>query len=82
MFCALILVFGGSEGVESRFHVLRSRTHFGQYRWRRVSFSYFALPDSFGNVLRASGHVLKFYALGIILCSTEGTGPHFHVLRS
>jgi ABC-type sulfate transport system permease subunit len=28
MFCAPELVFGGTEGVVSRFHVLRSRTHF------------------------------------------------------
>jgi hypothetical protein len=28
MFCALGYVFGGMEGVGSRFHVLRSRTHF------------------------------------------------------
>jgi hypothetical protein len=29
MFCVPGLVFGGTEVVESRFHVLRSRTHFG-----------------------------------------------------
>jgi hypothetical protein len=28
MFCARRLVFGGTEGVSSRFHVLRARTHF------------------------------------------------------
>jgi hypothetical protein len=32
MFCASRLVFGGTEGVGSRFHVLRSRTHFRRYR--------------------------------------------------
>jgi hypothetical protein len=37
MFCAPGLIFGGSEGAESRFHVLRSRTHF----------SCFALPHTF-----------------------------------
>jgi hypothetical protein len=47
MFCAPGLVFGGTEGVGSLFHVLRSRTHFRQYRGRRVPFSCFALPDSF-----------------------------------
>jgi hypothetical protein len=31
MFCAPRLVFGGIEGVGSRFHVLRSRAHFGRY---------------------------------------------------
>jgi hypothetical protein len=31
MFCAPGHVFGGTEGVESLFHVLRSRTHFWRY---------------------------------------------------
>jgi hypothetical protein len=47
MFCATRLVFGGTEGVGSRFHVLRSRTRFRLYRGRRVPFSCSALPDSF-----------------------------------
>jgi hypothetical protein len=34
MFCDPQVVLGGSEGVGCRFHVLRSRTHFGLYiRW-------------------------------------------------
>jgi hypothetical protein len=36
MFCAPRLVFGGIDSVESHFLILRSRTHFGQYRGRRV----------------------------------------------
>jgi hypothetical protein len=32
MFCTPGLVFGGTEGVGSRFHVLRSRTRFRRYR--------------------------------------------------
>jgi hypothetical protein len=31
MFCALGLIFDGTEGVGSRFHVLRSRTRFRRY---------------------------------------------------
>jgi hypothetical protein len=31
MFCAPGLIFGGIDGVGSRFHVLRSRTHFRRY---------------------------------------------------
>jgi hypothetical protein len=38
LFCAPGLVFSGIEGVGSRFHVLRSRTHFQRYRGRRVPF--------------------------------------------
>jgi hypothetical protein len=43
LFCTPGLIFGGTEGAVSRFHVLRCRTRFG----RRVPFSCFALPDSF-----------------------------------
>jgi hypothetical protein len=45
MFCAPGLVFGGTEGVRSRFHVLRARTRFLRYRGHRVPFSCFARPD-------------------------------------
>jgi hypothetical protein len=41
LFCALGHFFGGTEGVGSRFHVLRSQTHFRRYRGRRVQFSCF-----------------------------------------
>jgi hypothetical protein len=44
-FCAPILVFGGTEGVRSRFHILCARTRFRWYRRRRVPFSCFVLPD-------------------------------------
>jgi hypothetical protein len=44
MFCAPGIVFDGNEGVGSRFHVLRARTHFLWYRGRRVSFSCLARP--------------------------------------
>jgi hypothetical protein len=53
MFCAPRLVFGGSEGVGSRYHVLRPRTRFLRYGGRRVPFSYFTLPNSFLAVRRA-----------------------------
>jgi hypothetical protein len=62
MFCAPRLVFGGTAGIGSRFHVLRARTHLRLYRGRRLSFSYFAHPDSFSAVPRASGPVFKFCA--------------------
>jgi hypothetical protein len=51
------LVFSGTEGVEFRFHVLCARNSFRWYRGRRFPFSYFALPDSFSAVARASGPV-------------------------
>jgi hypothetical protein len=38
MFSAPGYVFGGTKGVGSRFHVLRSWTHFRRYRGRQVPF--------------------------------------------
>jgi hypothetical protein len=88
MFCASQLVFGGTEGVGSyfhvwsRFHVKRSRIRFRRYRGRWVSFSCFARPDSFSMVLRAMGAVFMFSAPGLIFDGIEGVGSRFHVLRS
>jgi hypothetical protein len=62
MFSAPGLVFGGTEGVGSRFHILLSRNYFRRCRVCWVPFSCFALPDSFSAVTRASGpvfHVLR-----------------------
>jgi hypothetical protein len=81
MFCAPSLVFGGTEGVGSCFHVLRSRTRFRRYRGRRVSFSCFALLNSFSAISGASGLVFLFYAPGLIFDGTKGVGSHFYVLR-
>jgi hypothetical protein len=41
MFCAPGLIFCGTEGVKSHFHVFRSRTCFRRYRGRRVPFFVF-----------------------------------------
>jgi hypothetical protein len=82
IFCVPELVFDGSEGVGSRFHVLRTQTHFRRYGGRRVPFSYFALPDSFSAVPRASGTVFMFCVSGLIFVVTEGIASRFHVLRA
>jgi hypothetical protein len=81
-FCAPRLVFGGTKGVGSLFDVLRSRTRFRLYRGRRLPFSYFVRPDSFSVVLRASGSVFMFCALGLVFGGTEGVGSRFRVLRA
>jgi hypothetical protein len=47
MFRAPGLIFSGTEGVESRFLVLRSRIQYWRYRGSRVPFLCFVLPDSF-----------------------------------
>jgi hypothetical protein len=82
MFRAQGLVFGGTEGVGSCFHVFRSRTRFLWNGWRWVPFSCFARPDSFSTVSRASGPIFMFCAPGIIFGGTEGIGSRFHDLRS
>jgi hypothetical protein len=82
MFCAPRSIFGGTEGVRSRFHVLRSQTHFLRYRGRRVSFSSFKLQDPFLTVPTASSLVFMFCATKPVFGSTEGVGSRFHVLRS
>jgi hypothetical protein len=75
-------VFGGTEGVGSRFFILRARTHFRRYRGRRVSFSCFARPDSLSAVPRASGPVFMFCAPRLIFGGTEGVVSRFHVFGS
>jgi hypothetical protein len=82
MFCAPGLIFDGTEGVGSRFHVLSSRIHFRRYRGRRDPLSCFALLDSFEAVSRALGPVLMFCAPGLVFGGIEGLGSLFHVLRA
>jgi hypothetical protein len=82
MFCAPGLIFGGTEGVQSRFLVLRSRTSFLRYRRRRLPFAYFALPEAFWAVPMASGPVFMFCAPGRIFGGTEAVWSRFHILRS
>jgi hypothetical protein len=62
MFCTPGRVFGGTEGVGSRLHVLRSRTRFRWYRGRLVLFSCFPLPNSFSTITKGDGS--HFYVLG------------------
>jgi hypothetical protein len=82
MFCAPGLIFGGTEGVGSRFHVLRAQARFQRYRRCRVPFSSFALHDSFSAVPRESVLVFMFCAPGLVFGCTEGVRSRFHVLRT
>jgi hypothetical protein len=75
-------VFGGTEGVGSLFHVLRSWTRFRRYRGRRDPFSHFVCPDSFSAVPSASNPFFMFCAPGLVCSDTEDVGSLFHVLRS
>jgi hypothetical protein len=81
MFCAPRLIFGGTVGVGSRFHVLRSRTRFWRCGGRRLLFSCFALPDSFSAVPRPPSPVFMFYAPVLVFGGIEGVGYRFHILR-
>jgi hypothetical protein len=82
MFSPTGLVLGGTDGIGSRFYVLRSRTRLGRHRGRRVQFSYFALPDTFSVEPRASVPVFMFCDPGLVWGGNEGAGSHFQVLRS
>jgi hypothetical protein len=79
VFCAPEPVFDGTEGAESRFHVLLSKTHFRRYRERWVPFSTFTLPDPFWAVPRVLGTVLMFFSPGPVLGGTEGAGYRIYV---
>jgi hypothetical protein len=76
-FCAQGHNFGRTEGVRSRFNGLRSRTHVRRYRWRRLPFSCFALPESFS----VPSLVFMFCAPEPVFGGTECVGSRFHVLR-
>jgi hypothetical protein len=82
MFCVPGLIFGGTRGVSSLFHVLHSRTYFRRYQRRQVPFSCFVRPDSFSAEPRPSGPVFMFCAPRLIFDGTEGVGSHFNVLRA
>jgi hypothetical protein len=97
MFCAFRLIFGGSEGVGSRFHFLFPRTSF-----RQVPFSCFALSDmfSFGvesvgsrfHVIHSRTHFRRFRVRRVpyscfaliahVFGGTEGVRSRLHVLCS
>jgi hypothetical protein len=81
LFCTPGLVFCDTDGVRSRFDVLRNRTCFRQYRGCRVPFTCYARPDSFSAVSRASCPVFIFYAPGLVFGGTGGVGSRFHVVR-
>jgi hypothetical protein len=95
IFCVPRLVFGDTEGVGSRFHVLdgamcdgsrfhvlHARTSFRRYRERQVAFSCFALPDSFSAISRALVPVFMFCAPGLVFGGIGGVKYRFHVLRA
>jgi hypothetical protein len=77
MFYAPGLIFGGTEGIRSSFHVLRSRTHIGRYRGRQIQCSYFALSDSSSAVPTMPSPVLMFCTPGFISTVPGALGPVF-----
>jgi hypothetical protein len=80
IFYAPRVVSCGTEGVSSRFHILRSRTLFRRYRGRQVPFLCFARPDSYSVVPRASALVFIFCASGLVFGGTEDVISCFHIL--
>jgi hypothetical protein len=82
MICASGLVFGGTKGVGFRIHVLRAWTSVRRYRGRRVPFLFFARPDSFSMVPRASGPVFMFCAPILVFDGTVGVGSLLSCLHA
>jgi hypothetical protein len=80
VFCTLVVISRGSEGVGPRFHVLRSLTRFRLFRERLFPFSSFAPPDSFSSVPRVSGPIFMFCAPEHFFGGAECVVSHFNVL--
>jgi hypothetical protein len=80
--CAPGLIFGGTEGVGSRFHVLHTRTCFQRYRGRCLSFSCFALPKSFSAVPRVSGPFSGFARADSFSAVLRASAPVFILCAS
>jgi hypothetical protein len=88
MFCAPGLVFGGTEGVGSRFHVLRPNS-FSMVPRALCPVFMFCAPEFVFGGSEASGPVFTSCAPGFMFCTpglvfggTEGVGFLFHVLPS
>jgi hypothetical protein len=75
------LVFDGTEGNWSHFHVLPARTPFRRYRGRPILFSCFPLLEMFSAISRESGPVFMFCAPGVVFGGIVGVGSRFRVLR-
>jgi hypothetical protein len=71
-FSAPGLIFDGTEGVGSRFHFMRSQTHFRWYRGHWVPFSCFARRTRFRRYRGRQVLFLMFCAPGLIFGGTEG----------
>jgi hypothetical protein len=82
MFCVPGLVFDGTEGVGSRYHLLRARNRFHRYQGHRVPFSCFALSSTFSAVRRALGLDFICCAPDSFLAVPRGVGSRFHVLHA
>jgi hypothetical protein len=72
-------VFYCTEGVESRFHVLRSELIFSGTEGVG---SRFTVPESFSAVLRVSSPVFMFCAPEVVFGGNEVVGSSYHVLSS
>jgi hypothetical protein len=81
IFCAPKHIFVSTEGVGSRFSVLRARTRFQRYRGRRVQFSCFARVEPFSAVTRVTGPVFMFCDPGLVFGGTEGVESRFRRYR-
>jgi hypothetical protein len=78
-FCVPGHVFGGTEGVGSRFHVLHALTYFRQNRGHRLSFSCFSFPDYFRRYRGCRVPFSCFASPDSFSAIPRSSGPAFHV---
>jgi hypothetical protein len=83
MYCVPILVFGGSEGIGSRFNVLRSLTHvFGGSEGVGSHFHFLRPRTRFRRCRRHRVSFSCFAFPDMFSCGAEVVGSRFHVLHS
>jgi hypothetical protein len=81
MFCAPRLVFGGTEGVESCFLVLRSRIRFRRFRGRQVHFHVVRYRTCFRLCRVRRVPFSSFVRSYLFFGGRGGDGSRFYVLR-
>jgi hypothetical protein len=95
MWCTPGLIFGGTEGVRSRFHIFAlpfscftilfscfTIPFFTIPLCFTIPFSCFSLPNMFLAVRRTSGLVFMFCSPGHVFGGTEGVRSRFHLLHA
>jgi hypothetical protein len=81
-FCASRLVVSGTEGIGTRFLVLRARNHFEVTEGVGLHFHVWRALTHFRRYLGRRHPIFLFCAPGLVFGGTEGVGSRFQVLRA